>query len=49
MGPDTPAFGERRNVPDQKTAGAAATIGALLGEDWRGVEPRAASAWPLLK
>jgi hypothetical protein len=49
LGPDSPPLGERSKVPPQKTAGAAATIAALLGEDWPAAEPRAAAAWPVLK
>lgn len=48
LGPDTPALGERADVPPQKTASAAATIAALLGEDWPAAEPRAAKPWPCL-
>lgn len=47
LGPDTPSRGEMSNVPAQKTAGAASSIAALLGEDWPGAEPRAAPAWPI--
>jgi hypothetical protein len=48
LGPDTPALGERTDVPPQKTAGAAATIAAFLGEDWPAAEPKAAKAWPVV-
>jgi hypothetical protein len=47
MGPDTPALGERTDVAPQATGGAAATIAALLGEDWKTAEPRADGAWPV--
>ncbi len=49
LGPNTEALGERSDVPAQKTAGAAATIAAFLGEHWPNAEPRAAAAWPVLK
>ncbi len=48
LGPDTPALGERSEVPAQKTAGAAATIAGFLGEDWPAAEPRAAKPWPVI-
>ena len=47
LGPDTPALGERSDVPAQTSGGAAATIARFLGEDWRMAEPRAEPAWPL--
>ncbi|MGV3533103.1 MAG: alkaline phosphatase family protein [Chthoniobacteraceae bacterium] len=49
VGPEIPALGERRDVPAQKTAGAAATIARMLGEDWKAAEPRAEAAWPILQ
>jgi hypothetical protein len=49
LSPDTEPLGERGDVPAQKTAGAAATVAAFLGEDWPAAEPRAAAAWPVLK
>ena len=49
LGPDIAALGERRDVPAQKTAGAAATIAAVIGEDWNAAEPRAAAPWPILE
>ncbi len=42
LGPDTPALGERRDVADATQAQIAATLAALLGEDWVAAEPRAA-------
>ena len=44
LGPDTPALGERRNVPPVKQAQTAATVAALLGEDFRKGSPEAAPA-----
>jgi hypothetical protein len=41
IGPDTPALGERRNASDITQSQVAATIAALLGYDYRTVEPRA--------
>jgi len=37
LGPDTPARGERRDAPELHQAQLAATIAALLGEDFRAV------------
>ena len=42
LGPDTPALGERSDVPEVAQAQVAATVAALLGEDWRAAEPKAA-------
>jgi hypothetical protein len=42
IGPDTPALGERRNVPAVTQAQIAATVAALLGMDYRRDVPRAA-------
>lgn len=44
LGPDTPALGERRNAPEVTTAQVAATVAALLGEDFRAAFPAAAPA-----
>lgn len=44
LGPDTPALGERRDVPSVKQAQTAATVAALLGEDFRKGSPEAAPA-----
>jgi hypothetical protein len=42
LGPDTAALGERRNVSPVRLAQVAATVAALLGEDWQGAFPEAA-------
>ncbi|HVO48195.1 MAG TPA: alkaline phosphatase family protein [Steroidobacteraceae bacterium] len=42
IGPDTPALGERRNVPEVRQAQIAATLAALLGEDFNAFRPEAA-------
>jgi phosphopentomutase len=44
LGPDTPPLGERRNVPQVKQAQTAATVAALLGEDFQRASPEAAPA-----
>lgn len=41
-GPDTPARGERRDTPEVHLAQVAATVAALLGEDYRAAFPKAA-------
>jgi hypothetical protein len=46
MGPDTPPRGERHNTTAVTQSQIAATIAALLGEDYQQAEPRAAK--PLL-
>ncbi|HVN99984.1 MAG TPA: alkaline phosphatase family protein [Steroidobacteraceae bacterium] len=46
IGPDTPPLGERHNVAAVTQSQLAATVAALLGEDYRQAEPRAAK--PLL-
>ena len=43
MGPDTRALGERRDVPAVHQAQVAATVAALLGEDFRAAFPAAAA------
>jgi hypothetical protein len=43
IGPDTPALGERRNVARVTQSQIAATIAALLGQDYRRDQPRAAA------
>ena len=43
LGPDTPALGERRNVPEVQQSQIAATIAALLGEDFKAFRPAAAN------
>jgi len=42
FGPDTPALGERRDVAEVHQAQVAATVAALLGEDFRAAFPAAA-------
>ncbi len=42
-GPDTPALGIRSNVPPVTQSQVAATLAALLGENYPAVEPRAGS------
>ena len=41
-GPDTPAAGERANVEPVTQAQVAATVAALLGEDYRAGAPSSA-------
>jgi len=41
LGPDTPALGERTNIPPLTHSQLAATIAALLGEDYRAAFPKA--------
>jgi hypothetical protein len=43
FGPDTAPLGERTEVPELTLGQIAATAAALLGEDYRGAEPRAAA------
>ncbi|MEI8298490.1 MAG: AP protein [Pseudomonadota bacterium] len=50
MGPDTPALGERSNVPAITQAQLAATVADLLGLDYRKAKPEAApSMLPLVE
>lgn len=42
LGPDTPPLGERREIPDVTQAQIAATVAALIGEDFRAFKPAAA-------
>ena len=42
LGPDTPALGERASAAAVTQGQVAATVAALLGEDWCAAEPRAA-------
>jgi hypothetical protein len=49
MGPDTPALGARAQIGVVRQAQIAATIAALLGENWRLAEPRAAAPLPVLR
>ena len=46
IGPDTPALGERHDVPPVTQAQVAATVAALLGRDFRRAAPRAAAPLP---
>jgi hypothetical protein len=46
LGPDTPALGERRDVPAVTQAQVAATIAAFLGRDFRKAAPQAAAPLP---
>lgn len=46
IGPDTPPLGERRDVPAVTQSQIAATIAALLGEDYRAFSPGAAAPLP---
>ena len=46
LGPDTPPLGERRAVAAVTQAQIAATIAALVGEDFRAFEPAAAPSLP---
>jgi hypothetical protein len=49
MGPDTPATGEMTNVPRVTQSQIAATIAALLGQDYRAAVPQAAAPLPVLR
>lgn len=46
IGPDTPAQGEMANAPDVTQSQIAATIAALLGQDYRAAFPEAAKPLP---
>ena len=46
LGPDTPALGERRGIAPVRQSQIAATIGALLGSDFRAAAPKAAPPLP---
>jgi hypothetical protein len=46
LGPDTPPRGERKDSPVVTQAQIAATVAALLGEDYRAFQPGAAPALP---
>ena len=48
MGPDTPALGERVNVPPVTQAQVAATVAALLGKDFLHDVPAAAAPLPVM-
>ena len=47
LGPDTPALGERSGIPLVRQAQVAATVAALLGEDFNAASP--ASAPPVIE
>jgi len=47
LGPDTPAQGERSGIPLVRQAQVAATVAALLGEDFNAASP--ASAPPVIE
>jgi hypothetical protein len=46
LGPDTPARGSRTDVPDATQGQIAATVAALLGENYVAAQPRAAPPLP---
>lgn len=46
IGPDTPALGERSNSPAVTQAQVAATVAALLGQDFPAAHPKAAARFP---
>ncbi|MBX3111049.1 MAG: alkaline phosphatase family protein [Fimbriimonadaceae bacterium] len=48
VGPDTPALGERTNVPAVTNGQVATTIAALLGQDYRAAQPKAAPVLPVI-
>ena len=48
MGPDTPPLGEMANVPRVTQSQIAATIAALLGQDYRASVPAAAAPLPVI-
>jgi len=48
IGPDTPPLGERHGAPAVEQAQIAATIAALLGQDYRAAVPLAAPPLPVL-
>jgi hypothetical protein len=48
IGPDTPPTGEMSNVPRVTQSQIAATIAALLGQDYRAAAPQAAAPLPVL-
>jgi hypothetical protein len=49
LGPDTPGIGERNNIPRVTQSQIAATIAALLGQDYRAAVPQAAVPLPALQ
>jgi hypothetical protein len=48
IGPDTPPLGERSGPPEVVQAQIAATIAALLGQDYRAAAPGAAAPLPVI-
>jgi bisphosphoglycerate-independent phosphoglycerate mutase (AlkP superfamily) len=48
IGPDTPPLGERTGPPEVVEAQIAATIAALLGQDYRAALPGAAPPLPVI-
>jgi hypothetical protein len=46
LGPDTPALGERRDIPEVTQSQIAATLAAMLGEDYRAATPNAGKPIP---
>ncbi len=49
MGPDTPALGERSHVATVTQSQIAATVAALVGEDYLGFNPKAGLPLPIFK
>lgn len=49
LGPDTPPTGEMKNVPRVTQSQIAATIAALLGQDYRAAVPQAAPPLPVIR
>jgi hypothetical protein len=49
LGPDTPPLGELANVPRVTQSQIAATIAALLGEDYNAADPAAAPPLPVIR
>jgi len=49
IGPDTPPLGEMMNVPRVTLSQIAATVAALLGQDFRAAVPEAAPPLPVFK
>jgi hypothetical protein len=46
LGPDTPPLGERKQAPPVSESRIAATLAALLGEDYHAAVPAAGVAIP---
>ena len=46
LGPDTPALGERSKVPAVTQSQIAATLAAVLGENYAGYQPKAGKPIP---